>query len=101
MENKITGLSGSAPRPPEPRQSVKGAEADTAAPPRRDGDRVNVTDSARSIQQSERAQAAAPAVDAGRVAAVRQELADGRYAISPERIADRLLTIEQQLTGKV
>lgn len=101
MESKINGLSGNALRPPEPRQNVKAAEADTAAPSRREADRVNVTDSARSIQQSERAQAAAPAVDAGRVAAVRQELADGRYAISPERIADRLLSIEQQLTGKV
>ena len=61
MENKINGLSGSAPRALEPRQSVKGAEPDTAAPLRRDGDRVDVTDSARSIQQSERAQATAPA----------------------------------------
>lgn len=100
MENKINGLSGSAPRALEPRQSVKGAEPDTAAPVRRDGDRVDVTDSARSIQQSERAQATAPAVDAGKVAAVRQELAEGRFAISPERIADRLLSIEQQLVGK-
>lgn len=100
MESKINGLAGGTVRPPELRQNVKAAEADTAAPSRRDADRVNVTDSARSIQQSERAQAAAPAVDAGRVAAVQQELTEGRYEISPERIADRLISIEQQITSK-
>ncbi|PKM15902.1 MAG: flagellar biosynthesis anti-sigma factor FlgM [Gammaproteobacteria bacterium HGW-Gammaproteobacteria-2] len=99
MNNNISGLGGANAPPLEARTAPKQAEAEAAAPARREGDRVNLTESARSIQQSEQAQSAAPAVNAERVAAIRQDLAAGRLSISPERIADGLLAIERQLAG--
>ena len=41
-----------------------------------------------------------PAVDAARVAAVRQKLDDGSYQIDPMRIADKLLGLERDLVRK-
>jgi flagellar biosynthesis anti-sigma factor FlgM len=38
-----------------------------------------------------------PAVDEARVAAISSALAEGRYKIAPEQIADRLMQLEQAL----
>lgn len=99
MSNHISGLGGANAPPLDTRNAPKQAETEAAAPARSEGDRVNLTESARAIQQSEQAQSAAPAVNAERVAAIRQELASGRLTISPERIADGLLALERQLAG--
>src|SRR3546814_13454243 len=76
MSNNISGLGGANAPPLEARSAPKQAETEVAAPARNDGDRVNLTESARSIQQTEQSQSAAPAVNAERVAAIRQDLAD-------------------------
>lgn len=99
MNNPISGLGGTSAAPLDSRSAPKQAEAQAVAPARRESDHVNLTESARSIQQSEQAQASAPAVNAERVAAIRQDLAAGRLVISPERIADGLLALERQLAG--
>ena len=39
-----------------------------------------------------------PAVDELRVSAVKQRLQDGSYEIDPQRIADRLLRLEEDLS---
>ena len=97
MSNHISGLGGANAPPLDTRAARKQAQAEAATPARSDGDRVNLTESARAIQQSEQAQSAAPEVNAERVAAIRQDLAAGRLTISPERIADGLLALERQL----
>lgn len=99
MSNNISGLGGANAPPLEARSAPKQAEAEAAAPARQDGDRVDLTESARAIQQTEQSQSAAPAVNAERVAAIRADLAAGRLHISPERIADGLLALERQLAG--
>jgi flagellar biosynthesis anti-sigma factor FlgM len=38
-----------------------------------------------------------PELDAGRVAAVQQAIDSGQYTVSPQRIAARLLQLEQDL----
>jgi flagellar biosynthesis anti-sigma factor FlgM len=38
-----------------------------------------------------------PAVDEARVGAIRSAIDEGRYAVSPERVADALVGMEQAL----
>lgn len=69
----------------------KSAEAGKAATP------VRITDQARQLAALERAVQDTPVVNDARVAAVRTALEEGRYEVSPERIADKLLRMEQEL----
>ncbi|MFI4868206.1 MAG: flagellar biosynthesis anti-sigma factor FlgM [Steroidobacterales bacterium] len=62
-------------------------------------DSVNITASARSLLALSQAVQAAPEVDPLRVSALQQSISNGQYTISPERIADRLLQMEQDLRG--
>ncbi len=62
------------------------------------GDRVSLTDSARQLQALENQVASQPVVDSQRVDAVRQAIADGSFDINADRIADKLISIEQALT---
>lgn len=61
-------------------------------------DKVNLTDSARALQEASRAGDASP-VDSAKVERIRQELASGTYQVNPGRIADGLLSIEHQMAG--
>jgi negative regulator of flagellin synthesis FlgM len=67
------------------------AQAGKAATP------VRITDQARQLAALERAVRDTPVVNDARVAAVRTALEEGRYEVSPERIADKLLRMEQEL----
>ena len=69
-------------------QAAEGAKA--AAP-------VQITDQARRLAALERAVNDAPVVNEARVAAVRQAIEEGRYEVVPERVADKLLRMEQEL----
>jgi negative regulator of flagellin synthesis FlgM len=67
------------------------ADAGKAATP------VRITDQARQLAALERAVQDAPIVNDARVAAVRTAIEEGRYEVVPERIADKLLRMEQEL----
>lgn len=67
------------------------ADAGKAATP------VRITDQARQLAALERAVQDAPVVNDARVAAVRTAIEEGRYEVAPERIADKLLRMEQEL----
>jgi negative regulator of flagellin synthesis FlgM len=67
------------------------AEAGKAATP------VRITDQARQLAALERAVQDAPIVNEARVAAVRSAIEEGRYEVVPERVADKLLRMEQEL----
>ena len=58
---------------------------------------VQVSDQARQLAALERAVQDAPVVNDARVAAVRTAIEEGRYEVVPERIADKLLRMEQDL----
>jgi negative regulator of flagellin synthesis FlgM len=62
-------------------------------------DSVNITDSARRLFALAQAVNAAPEVDTQRVAALQQEISNGQYVIHPDRLADRLLQMEQDLVA--
>lgn len=61
-------------------------------------DKVNLTDSARALQQASRSSDASP-IDTAKVERIRQALASGTYQVNPERIADGMLSMEQQMAG--
>jgi negative regulator of flagellin synthesis FlgM len=62
-------------------------------------DSVHITDSARALAALSQAIQAAPDTDAGRVATLQQAIANGHYGIDPDRIAARMLQVEQELGG--
>lgn len=58
---------------------------------------VQITGTARGLAAIEQALRDLPAIDEARVAAVRARLDDGSYRVDPQRVADRLLNLEQDL----
>lgn len=58
---------------------------------------VRITDQARRLAALEQAVQSAPLVNEARVAEVRNAIESGRYEVSPQRIADKLLRLEQEL----
>ena len=69
--------------------------ASVAAPA---SDQLKLTDSARALQQAALHHDAS-AIDPQRVEQVRKALASGSYQVNPGRIADRMLALEQQISG--
>jgi negative regulator of flagellin synthesis FlgM len=58
---------------------------------------VQITGAARGLAAIEQSLRDLPAIDEARVAAVRARLDDGSYRVDPQKIADRLLNLEQEL----
>lgn len=99
MTTKITGLQN---RPVQlgAEKSVSrlrdGATSSTGAAAAH-GNPVRITDQARQLAALEQAVQNAPVVNEARVAAIRQAIEEGRYEVAPERIAEKLLRMEQEL----
>lgn len=68
-----------------------------AVEPARATDTVRLTDDAVSLSALDKTLSSIPAVDHGRVAAIKAAVAEGRYQIDPEAIASRLSHFEWQL----
>jgi negative regulator of flagellin synthesis FlgM len=58
------------------------------------GDRVTLTDTARRLSDLASTVSGQPPVDRKRVDEIRAAIQDGSYEVKPERIAERLLTME-------
>jgi negative regulator of flagellin synthesis FlgM len=71
--------------------------ASTEPSPAVQTDSVHITQSARSLAALSQAVHDSPEIDAGRVAAAQQAIDSGQYTVSPERIATRMLQLEQDL----
>jgi len=61
-------------------------------------DRVSLTDQTQQLRQLEARLTGQPVVDSQRVAAARSAVENGTYAVNPERIADKLISLQQALT---
>lgn len=79
--------------------SKPSVSADSPARPVEAVDSLRLTGEATSLQAMQRELSAAPAIDAGRVQAVRESLQNGSYKINPDAIASRMLELDQQLQG--
>jgi negative regulator of flagellin synthesis FlgM len=71
------------------RRTESGSTASTAD--------VHITGTALQLADLEQQVKDMPAVDEAKVAAISSALAEGRYQIQPEKIADHLLQLEQAL----
>ena len=103
MSNEIKGLGAGQPPVTESRQQPRPAAAGGARaqgprvpPGAAGGDRVELGSQA-LVAAARRRIEETPAVDRARVEAVRAALAEGRYEVRPERIAERLLAMERLL----
>lgn len=79
--------------------SKPGVSSDSPARPVEAADSLRLTGEATNLQAIERELTTAPAIDAQRVAAVRESLQNGTYKINPDAIASRMLDLDQQLQG--
>ncbi|MCF7750678.1 flagellar biosynthesis anti-sigma factor FlgM [Bacillus subtilis subsp. subtilis] len=75
------------------------ASTDAPTRPVEAADSLRLTGEATSLQAMQRELSTAPAIDAGRVQAVRESLQNGTYKINPDAIASRMLELDQQLQG--
>ncbi|MFN4162649.1 MULTISPECIES: flagellar biosynthesis anti-sigma factor FlgM [unclassified Stenotrophomonas] len=75
------------------------ASTDSPTRPVEAADSLRLTGEATSLQALQRELSTAPAIDAGRVQAVRESLQNGTYKINPDAIASRMLDLDQQLQG--
>ena len=61
-------------------------------------DKVSFTGEASKLQALERELASQPVVDSQRVEAVRSAVDNGTFEVNPERIAEKMISLEQALT---
>ena len=105
MPAKISGYPASEPLAPLKGSNSGGvvadkAQGDSSAAPAstsQTGDHVTLTDSARSLQKLSEAIAQSPAVNAAKVASIKQAVNNGTYKIDSGRVADKLLQFESGL----
>ena len=99
MASKLSGIDSNT-TPVEagrPLQRVPDATTSAHNAPSSAGEDVHITDAAAQLATLEKAVSVLPAVDDARVHAIRNAIEEGKYAISPERVADGLVGMEHAL----
>lgn len=84
VENQRNGSNGAAPE-------ATGKSGSSS-------DRISLTGEALRLRELETQLASQPAVDSQRVEAVRSAVENGTFTVNPERIAEKLISLEQALT---
>jgi negative regulator of flagellin synthesis FlgM len=103
VPNRIKGMDGGSIGPgsgnPIEKISITKpvATGGSNSAPAGETDSVHITQSARSLQALSQAVQDSPDVDTARVSAVQQQIESGNYSVNPDRIASRLLQLEQDL----
>lgn len=105
MAERIDGLMRPTQTPSESRVNRPASPANQPAPgqseARSDGaqrsDSVSLTESARRLSELASEAAAGESVDMSRVESARQAIDDGTYNIDPRNIAERLLSMEDNI----
>jgi negative regulator of flagellin synthesis FlgM len=77
-----------------------GGTARAGTPQQPATDQVDLSPLSSRIQEIEASLASSPVVNAERVSAIKQAIAEGRFQINPERIADGLLKSVRQMLDK-
>lgn len=107
MANRIKGLdggsigSGSSNPIEKIRSSTVVNSATSESSPSIQADSVSITASARTLAALSQAVNDTPDVNTERVAAAQQAISSGQFSINPERIATRLLRLEQDLGAAI
>lgn len=77
--------------------TVTGVATERAALP--SGDRVSVSDTATKMRSLQNHLAQQPVVDVARVTTVRHNIMQGTLRMDPERVAEKLISLERALKG--
>ncbi len=88
IDNLTKSLGGVAPSDARGRSTAGTAKPDSAAAA---GEKVELSSLSASLKQAEATIASTPVVNSARVQEIRQAIAEGRFKIDPERIADGLI----------
>lgn len=81
-------------------QGGKGVQSTASQVASQDDDSVELTEEVSRIQQIEKSLASIPIVNAGIVKAVSDSLEDGSYTVDSEKVADKIIEMEQQIDNK-
>ncbi|MEA2078454.1 MAG: flagellar biosynthesis anti-sigma factor FlgM [Pseudomonadota bacterium] len=93
----VTQTSGqSAPVEKQGHGSTNSASRESAVT-HSGADRISLTGEARQLQELETRLASQPVVDSQRVEAVRSAVENGTFTINPERIAEKMMSLEEAL----
>jgi negative regulator of flagellin synthesis FlgM len=76
---------------------AEGSSSATSGQNKTGADEVQLSGQARALQQLADAVAEQPAFDAQRVVAIRDAIAEGRYHVDPERLAENFIDLEYAL----
>ena len=90
-----SGQSGSVENQQNGHDKASSENANTSAG---GSDRVSLTGDASRLQEVERQLESQPVVDSQRVNAVRGAVENGTFEVNPERIAEKMMSLEQALT---
>lgn len=74
-----------------------GNNEQTNAPESKRADSVQLTDTAARLAELQAEVSSAEGVDLERVEAIRQQIADGSYTVDADRVANALMTMENEL----
>ena len=100
MNNKINGVDtspvnvGAGAAVQRPRDATSDASNSAAA---QVSEGVHITDGARQLANLERAVADVPVINQAKVEQASRAITQGRYVVRPDRIADKLLRMDQTL----
>jgi negative regulator of flagellin synthesis FlgM len=92
LANTVTG-NGNAPARNEPNNVASGPAPSAGL------DTVSLTGTAQHLRSLEQSLASQPVVDTQKVEATRQAIENGSYQIDPNRIANKMISLERALSG--
>ncbi len=94
MSHPSLGRPDETPRIGSERGASGTAQPTGATSTAQDG--VTLTSAAARLRNLENTISSLPVVDSQRVAEIKRSLADGSYEVNPQRIAEKMLDMEQQ-----
>ena len=77
--------------------AARAGKGTPSAPNSSGGDRVQLSPLSSQLQAIESSMADTPVVDSARVAEIRQAIAEGRFKVNPDVVADHLLQTAREL----
>jgi len=77
--------------------SARSSKGAASAPSSGGGERVQLSALSAQMQAIESSMADTPVVDSARVAEIRQAIAEGRFKVNPDAVADNLLQTAREL----
>lgn len=89
-DRRVKGGSGAASEKTGPAsESTPGSKSND--------DQVRLSDEAQTLKRLENSVADLPAFDNERVESIREAIAEGRYHVDPDRLAERFMALESEL----